>query len=72
MGLIHSFLTKSEELDSEFLFQLLQQTNLIILKLFTYDNEELKNEYYEMRHIFSESLREDNQEYSYLLFYKWL
>ena len=51
MELIHSFLLNGEEINSEFLFQLLQQTNFIILELFTHKNAELKNEYYEMRHI---------------------
>ena len=51
MGLIHSFLLNSEEINSEFLFQLLQQTNHLILKLFNHKNAELKNEYYEMRNL---------------------
>ena len=61
MGLIHSFLLNSEEINSEFFFQLRQQTNLTIVKLFSHKNSELKNEFYEMRHLILESLREDNQ-----------
>ena len=32
MSMIHRFLLDSEEINSEFLFELLKQTNLIILK----------------------------------------
>ena len=62
MGLIHSFLLDSEEINSEFLFELLQQTNPIILKLFSHKDAELKNEYYKVRHTILESLRENNQQ----------
>ena len=62
MQMIHSFLLNSKEINSEFLFPLLQQTNLIIVKLFTHENSELKNDYYEMRGLIIQSLREDNQE----------
>ena len=62
MRMIHSFLLNSDEINSEFLFQLLQQTSLIIVKLFTHKNAELKNEYRELRHLILESLEEDNEE----------
>ena len=45
MNMIHRFLLDSEEINSEFLFQLLKQTNLILLKLFTHENAELKDDY---------------------------
>ena len=48
MRMIHKFLLNSEEINSEYLFQLLQQSNLI-LKLFTHKNSELRNDYFEMR-----------------------
>ena len=60
--LIHSFLGNSEEINLEFLFQLLKKTNLIVVNLFRHKNEELKNDYYEMRNLILECLREDNQE----------
>ena len=41
-NMIHRFLLDSEETNSEFLFELLKQTNLIILKLFSQKNVELK------------------------------
>ena len=46
LNLIHNFLLNSEEINSEFLLELLKQTNLIILKLFTHDNAEMKDDYY--------------------------
>ena len=59
--MIHRFLLKSEEINSEYLFQLLQQSNLILLKLFTHKNSELRNDYFEMRDIILESVQENNQ-----------
>ena len=47
--MIHRFLLDSEEINSELLFELLKQTNLITLKLYTHENSELKDEYYKMR-----------------------
>ena len=61
MEMIYNFLLDSEEIKSEFLSQLLNQANLIIIKLFHHDNEELKNDYYEMRNLILGS-SEDNQE----------
>ena len=66
MGMIHKFLLNSEEINSEYLFQLLQQSNLIILKLFTHENSELRNDFLEMRDIILESVRENNQDVLYL------
>ena len=48
MEIIHRFLLNSEELNLEFLFKLLQQSNDIILNLFTCKNSELRNDYFEM------------------------
>ena len=62
MRMIHKFLLNSEELNSEYLFQLLKLSNLIILKLFTHKNSELRNDYFEMRDIIVESVRENNQD----------
>ena len=62
MNMIHRFLLDSEELNSEFLFELLKQTNLIILKLYTHENAELKNDYYKMRRLILQSLRDNNEE----------
>ena len=62
MNMIHRFLIDSEEINSEFLFELLKQTNLIILKLYTHDNSELKVEYYKMRRLILQSLEDNNEE----------
>ena len=62
MNLIHIFLLNSEEINSEFLFELLKQTNLIILKLFTHDNAQLKDDYFKMRGLILQSLGENNEE----------
>ena len=59
--MIYNFLLDSEEINSEFLFQLLNQANLIITKLFHHNKEELKNDCYEMINLILESL-EYNQE----------
>ena len=56
MNMIHRFLLESEEINSEFLFELLKQTNLMILKLYTHENAELKNDYYKMRRLILQSL----------------
>ena len=60
--MIHKFLLNTEEINSECLFQLLQQSNFIILKLFTHKNSELRNDYFDMRDIILESVRENNQD----------
>ena len=61
MRIIHRFLLNIEEINSEYLFQLLQQSNLIILKLFTHKNSDLRNDYFEMRGIILESVQDNNQ-----------
>ena len=62
VNMIHRFSLDSEEINSEFLFELLKQTNLIILKLFTYENAELKDDYHKMRGLTLQSLGENNEE----------
>ena len=62
MEKIHSFLLNSEEINSEILFKLLQQSNDIILKLFTCKNSELRNDYFEMKDKILESTQENNQD----------
>ena len=62
MRMIHRFLLNSEEINSEYLFQLLQQSNLIILKIFTHKTSELRSEYFDMRDIILESVQENTQD----------
>ena len=62
MRMIHSFLLKTDQINPEFRFQLLQQTNHTIVELFTYENVELENDYRELRHLLLESIEEDNEE----------
>ena len=65
MKMIHRFLLKSEEINSEYLFKLLQQSNDKILYLFTCKNSELRNDYFEMRDIILESIQKNNQDVLY-------
>ena len=60
--MIHSFLLNSEEINSEYLFKLLQQSSDILLKLFTCKNSELRNGYFERKDIILESIQENNQD----------
>ena len=62
MKMMHGFLLNSEEINLEYLFKLLHQSNLIILKLFTRKNSELKNNYFEMRDLILESVQEKNKD----------
>ena len=62
MNMLHRFLLDSEEVTSEFLFEILKQTNLKILKLFTHEKAELKDDYYKMRRLILQSLGENNEE----------
>ena len=62
MRMIHRFLLHSEEINSEYLFKLLEQSNFIILKIFTRKNAELRNDYFDMRNIILESVQENNQD----------
>ena len=62
MNMIHRFLLDSEEINSEFLFELLKQTNFKILKQFTHENAELKDDFHKMRRLILQSLGENNEE----------
>ena len=62
MNMIHRFLLDSEEINPEFLFELLKQTNLITLKLYTHENSEMKGDYYKMRRLIFQSLEDNNEE----------
>ena len=62
MNMIHRFSVDSQDINSEFLFELLKQTNLIILKLYTHENSELKGEYYKMRRLTLQSVEDINEE----------
>ena len=61
MGMMHNFVLDSGEINSEFQIEILQQINLIIVKLFNYKNADLKNEYLKLRQMFLQSL-ENNEE----------
>ena len=45
MNMIHRFLLENEKINPEFLFELLKQSNLIMMKLHTQKNGELKEDY---------------------------
>ena len=62
MSLIHNFLLNSEEINSEFLFELFKQTKLIILKLSTHENADLWDDYYKMKGLILQSLGENKEE----------
>ena len=62
MIMTHSFLLDSEEIISECLFELLKQTNLIILKLHTHENAELKGDSYKVRRLILQSSGDNNEE----------
>ena len=61
MEMMHNFVLDSGEINSEFQIEILQQINLIIVKLFKSKNAELKNEYLKLRKLVMQSL-EDNEE----------
>ena len=60
MNMIHRFLLENEVINPEFLFELLKQSNLIMMKLHTHKNGELKEDYYKMRDLILQSLEEDD------------
>ena len=62
MGMMHNFVLDSGEINSEFQIEILQQINLIMVKLFNYKNVELKNEYLKLRQMILRSLEEDYEE----------
>ena len=58
MNMIHRFLLNNEEINPEFLFELLKQTNLIMMKLHTHKNGDIYEDYYKMRDLILQSLEE--------------
>ena len=60
MNMIHRFLLENEVINPEFLFELLKQSNLIMMKLHTHKNGELKGDYYKMTDLILQSLEEDD------------
>ena len=60
--MILRFLLDNEEINPECLFELLKQSNLIMIKLFTHTNEELKEHYYKMRRLIFQSSEENDEE----------
>ena len=61
MRMMYNFVLDGDEINSEFQIEILQQINLIIVKLFNYKNAELKNEYLKLRQMVLQSL-ENNEE----------
>ena len=59
--MMHKFVVDGGEINSEFQIEILQQINLIIVKLFNYKNSELKNENFKLRQMVLQSL-ENNEE----------
>ena len=60
MNMIHRFLLDNDEINPEFIFELLKQSNLIMMKLHTHKNWELKEDYYKMRDLILQSLEEND------------
>ena len=60
MGMIHNFELNSGEINSDFQIEILQQINLIIVKLYNYKNVELKNDYFKLKELVLQSLEEKN------------
>ena len=59
MGMMHNFVLNSGEINSEFQIEILQQINLIIVKLYNCENAELKDEYLKLRELVLQSLEEN-------------
>ena len=60
MNMIHRFLLENEEINPEFLFEILKQSNLIMMKLHTHKNGQLKEDYYKMRDLILQSLEKND------------
>ena len=60
MNMIHRFLLDNEEINPEFLFELLKQSNLIMMKLHTHKNGDINEDYYKMRDLILQSLEEND------------
>ena len=56
MNHIHKFILESEETHFDYQLKLLEETNYIITRLYETCNEELKQDYYEMRELNLNSL----------------
>ena len=63
MGMMHNFVLNGGKINSEFQIEILQQINLIIVKLYNYKNAELKNEYLNLKQLVLQSLEEDISNY---------
>ena len=59
MNMIHRFLLENGKINPEFLFEILNQSNLIMTKLHTHKNGQLKEDYYKMRNLILHSLEEN-------------
>ena len=57
MKMIHKFVIESEEIHFDYQFDLLNKTNYILTRLYETCNEELKKEYYEMRKLILNNLK---------------
>ena len=60
--MIHSFFLNHEGIDFGIRYSLIKQANLIITKLFDYENDELKNDWLRMRSLIVPALIEKNEE----------
>ena len=60
MRMMHDFVLDSGKINSEFQIEILQQINLIIVKLYNSENFELKNEYFKLRQLVLQSLENEN------------
>ena len=62
ISMIHNFFLNRKGIDFGIRCNLLQQANLIITKLFDYENGELKNDWLKMRTLIVPDLIEKNEE----------
>ena len=60
--IIHKFFLNYEGIDFGIRYSLLKQANLIITKLFDYENGELRDDYIKMRSLIVPALIEKNEE----------
>ena len=62
ISMIHNFFLNHEGIDFGMRYCLLKQANLIITKLFDYENGELQNDWLKMRNLIVPDLIEKNEE----------
>ena len=62
ISMIHNFFLNHEGVDFGIRYSLLKQANLIVTKLFDYENGELKNDWLKMRSLIVPDLIEKNKE----------